>query len=573
MAQFGSNRSIASQAFVNLTDQLGNPLVSTDSSFGSSPLGTAPLTQAFFGLPNATFNLTPPDVLSVIDGTNPMPYWDVENSSNLVMSATSTYDATTETWGVKLDPGTAVSGDTLILKTRSYLVNDDNLGLRQKAFAVIAKNGTYSGSTQWNLQMSATYYSATDTALHTAVIGTALDNATWTSLSGFTTTSGTAISASARYVDLAFTLTATATVTSATSVTIKSALLSTKVGANSSFLVTETFTSSGSWVRPTGVTNLVGVIAIGAGGGGGGGGVKGGTATVQAMGGGGGGSSAWTYAQNLYVGDVGTVTIGIGAGGIGGTAGTYSKTGGGGSFGTAYGGVGATGGATTFGSYISIPGGVGGSANSTSAGTVSAGGAGGGAPTTTVYGLATLSSVGGATTLGSGVLTTNVPDASGTTSAQYATSQMPIYSTLVAGSAGGTATVTLVSGTVLSATANFGASGPGGGAGFIASGGAGGWGGDTNDRYRGGGTGGNGGGGGGGGGLRYQATNTNNGTAVLTFVGGPGGAGAANSGAGGGGGGGIYWSWPINTQSVQGTATAGTGGAGASGLVVVAYIA
>lgn len=353
MTQFGSNNSVASQAFVNLTDQAGNALVSSDSSFGSSPLGVAPLTQTFFGLPNATFNLTPPDASAVIGGDNLLPYWDVENSSSEVMAATSVYDSTTQTYGIKLDPGTATTGDYLIFKTRSYLVNDDNIGLRQKAFATIAKNGTYAGATQYNLQLSATYYSATGTVLHTAVIGTALDNATWTTINGFTTTSGTAINASARYVDLAFTLTATAPVTSATSVTIKSALLSTKVGANSSFLVTETFTSSTTWTVPTGVNYLVAVVALSGGNGGDGGNAKYVISGNAGEGAGGGEPGAYAVVRDLYIGDQSTVSIGVGAGGSGGLGGTALKTT------TAVPTSvnptnGAKGGASTFGSYLTV---------------------------------------------------------------------------------------------------------------------------------------------------------------------------------------------------------------------------
>jgi hypothetical protein len=572
MPQFGSNRSIASQAFVNLTDQLGNPLVSTDSSFGSSPLGTAPLTQAFFGLPNATFNLTPPDVLSVIDGTNSMPYWDVENSSSLVMSATSVYDATTETWGVKLDPGTAVAGNYLILKTRSYLVNDDNLGLRQKAFAVITKNGTYSGSTQWNLQMSATYYSATDTALHTAVIGTALDNATWTSLSGFTTTSGTAISASARYVDLAFTLTATATVTSATSVTIKSALLSTKVGANSSFLVTETFTASATWTRPTGVTNLISVVAIGAGGGGGGGcGTLVTSPTAGSAGGAyGGGGGGLVILQNLYVGDVATVSVGIGAGGAGGTPGVGDST-----IGTRFGGSASNGGATTFGSYISIGGGRGGWVYPTSAwNTPAVDPAPGGTATSTAFGAWVYNggTGGQVNTTSSATGTAGTASAGASYSATRGTAWPPTGGsgypnqnfTLAAGDNGGARSAGATQGTAVGTAgaggiANY-AGGGGGATPFVPL---------TTSVTNWAPTSGPGGaGGGGGGGEPAYFRNT---VAAGTYYAGNGGAGAAYTGGGGGGGG------PCGVIVIAGSAgrfaSGGTGGAGATGIIAITYVA
>jgi len=251
-------------------DNQGNPIISSDTTFGASPLGYAARVQSLFGLPNATFELTPPDTTLPINQGNQLPYWDIQDYSAGVMSGSAIYDSTTNTWGIKLNPGTATTGDYLTMTTRSYLVNDDNLSLRQKALAVVSKNGTYSSTTQWNCALTASYYSAADALLHSGTVATILDNATWTSMSGTTTTGGTAINASAQYVDLTFTLTATAPVTSATSVTIKSTLLQTSTGAaaSSTFLVSQAFTSSQTWTVPTGVTQLVSVVAYGAGGGG-----------------------------------------------------------------------------------------------------------------------------------------------------------------------------------------------------------------------------------------------------------------------------------------------------------------
>jgi hypothetical protein len=451
-----------------------------------------------------------------------------------------------------LDPGTAVAGNTLILKTRSYLVNDDNLGLRQKAFAVIAKNGTYSGSTQWNLQMSATYYSATDTALHTAVIGTALDNATWTSLSGFTTTSGTAISASARYVDLAFTLTATATVTSATSVTIKSALLSSKVGANSSFLVTETFTSSTTWNRPTGVNYLIAVVGVGGGGGGYSGAIVAGSGLFNSLGGAtqaaaGAGGAAWFLAKDVYIGDQTTVSIGVGAGGAGGTANSFSKA----AAATTQVSVtrvqGSDGGASSFGAYFSAPGGL------STGGTTTT-------PTTIIYGSS--SAIGGT----AGERGNSTIRAAGTPSAGGLSPFTIVpYSTFATGATGGT--VSGSGGTRLSGTATTSSSGIIGGAG------AAGWvqsgaGGSAIVAANSAGT---YGGGGVGASLSFYLTASG----TVTGTAGDAGAGGTASGAGGGAGGAVIGSssaaanWTGSVVSLQ----SGKGGDGGGGFVTIVYVA
>jgi hypothetical protein len=569
MAEFGSNRSIASQAFVNLTDQAGNPLVSTDSSFGSSPLGIAPLTQSFFGLPNATFNLTPPDTSAVISGANLVPYWDLENSSSEVMAATSVYDSTTETYGIKLNPGTATTGDYLIFKSRSYLVNDDNIGLRQKAFATITKNGTYSSSTQWNLTMSATYYSATDTALHTAVIGTALDNATWTTINGFTTTGGTAINAAARYVDIALTLTVTAPVTSATSVTVKSVLLATSTAASSSFLVTETFTTSQTWTRPTGVTSLVAVVAYSGGGGG-----DGGSAyyTINGYSGSeslGGNPGAYAIIRDLYIGTAASVSVGVGAGGAGGLGGTAAKTG------TAVPTptlrtAGATGGASTFGSFLSVATGI--NDNGIVPGTVVAR-----TPFIDTFVTPLAATIGTATRFDRSFF-----EANGYLDLPYQT-----YVTSSGGNGGnGTATGATLGGSVstggvltLGGTAGqgtyFAGRGSTGAPGRIDNSGAYAYVGSSlptaaGTRFAGSAQGGAGGGGGSGAWKQTVA-----GTAAVT--GGNGGSASANSASGGGGGGeAVFGGVALGTAvyfPTRGTAIGGNGGNGGAGVVIIAYIA
>jgi hypothetical protein len=128
-----------------------------------------------------------------------------------------------------------------------------------------------------------------------------------------------------------------------------------------------TYTSSGSWVCPAGVTK---VYVSGAGGGGGGGGGKQG-----GSGGGGGGGGAKADRVSLTVATGTPYTITIGAGGAGGAAGA----------------AGAAGGTTSFGALLSLAGGGGGGASGVGGvggagdfdqdgedGTVSYGGNGGG---------------------------------------------------------------------------------------------------------------------------------------------------------------------------------------------------
>ena len=351
MARFGSSGGITNQQLTATVDSQGNQIITSDTSFGASPLGYAPLVQSLFGLPNATFELTPASTSLPIDASNPLPYWRVENASS-VMTATSVFDSGTNTWGVKLDPGTAAANDYLALTTRSYLVNDDNLQLRQLALAVISKGGTYSGTTQWNLQLIASYYSATDTLLHSGTVATVYDNGTWTSMSGTTTTGGTAISASAHYVDLSFKMNATAAVSSSTFVTIKSCLLQTSAKNTNSFIVSETFTESGTWTIPTGVTQLVGAAVLGAGGGGGSGAyafTNVASGNARASGGGGGGAGALYIAFNTPISGT-ALTISVGAGGVGGTVTASSGT-------FTSGNAGGAGGASSIGSIISSGGG------------------------------------------------------------------------------------------------------------------------------------------------------------------------------------------------------------------------
>jgi hypothetical protein len=361
MPQFGSSNNLVSQNLSQTVDNQGNPIISSDTTFGASPLGYAARVQALFGLPNATFELTPPDTTATINQGNQLPYWDIQDYSAGVMSGSAIYDSTTNTWGIKLNPGTATTGDYLTMTTRSYLVNDDNLSLRQKALAVVSKNGTYSSTTQWNMNLTATYYDGANTVLHSGTVATIYDNTTWTSMAGTTTTSGTAINGAAQYVDLTFTLTATAPVTSSTSVTIKSVLLQTSAGASAStFLVTQAFTSSQTWTVPTGVTNLVAVLAIGAGQGGRSGNIRyvrgrATTATTQAGTAGKGGDLV--LARDIALGTATSVSVSVGAGGAGGAGTSHTKTAGLTTTPTISPGAASNGGNSSFGSFVVAAGG------------------------------------------------------------------------------------------------------------------------------------------------------------------------------------------------------------------------
>jgi hypothetical protein len=558
MPQYGSSQNLISTNLSQTVDNQGNPIISSDTGYGASPLGYAARAQALFGLPNSTFELTPPDTTAVISAANPLPYWDVQDYSSGVMSGSAIYDSTTNSWGVNLNPGTATTNDYITMITRSYLINDSNLSLRQQAFAIVSKVGTYSSTTQWNLELTASYYDSTNTLLHSGTVATIYDNATWTSMAGTTTTSGTAINAAAHYVDLQFKLTATAAVTSATSVTIKSVILTTSTGIGKSLLVTETFTSSGTWTRPTGVTTLIGVIAVGGGGGGGGGGSRWQiSANSYANGGGGGGSGGFVFIPNLYVGDVATVSVGIGAAGVGGTAG--EKVVGDATNGTLTGQTGATGGATTFGAYLTASGGVGGTggtAGATQPSGTALGGAGG-ASTTSVFGG---SAVAGATGAGATMQGTSVAAGSTSISAfQY----FPFSETPAAGAAGGSASTS--AGTAY----EIGALGVGGSAGYQGGGGAGACAGAAaGSRLSKAAVAAQRGAGGGGAGIGQNAPTSSS----QVIRAGAGGSASIGSGAGGGGGGGLGIS-NVTVNLSQQNYVGGAGGNGASGYVVVAYIA
>jgi hypothetical protein len=556
MAQFGSNLSIGAQNRSAVTDSNGNLIVSPDDGFGGSPLGVAARTQALYGIPNANFDILPPDPYTAITVANQLPYWDV--SVDGLGTATMSYDDTTQSWAVRLDPtaGTG-AGETITLKTRTYLLNDSNLTLRQKAFLSLTKVGTQATS-EWDVVLGATYYSEAGVQLSTYNIGTANSGSVFTTINGFTTSGTAAIDPAAHYADLSITLTTSGSVAGTALVDLNSLLIQTSTGGGGgaqSFLLTQTFTSSGTFTVPTGV-DYVTVVAVGAGQGGGGGGNAVGRSTsavLNAKGGDGGATGYYALVRDIYVGNVGTagISVGIGAGGTGGTAFAFNKaaaaTGTDSNSPTA----GASGGNTTFGTYLTVSGArtapsgffdiasaagaTGGQGGGATGGPGSAAGAGG---------------IGGTHIIGS----TN--------------NGAPFIAFWAGGVAGGTAT----------GSGGTGASGNGGAAGTalaIAGGGGGGGGAAANANILSaiasvGGIGGPGGGASGGGASARYATTT----ATIVATAGAGATAAANTGAGGGGGGACAVAF-VGTATYNPstlTTTSGAGGNGGSGLLKVIYV-
>jgi len=560
--RFGSDSSFYTTLNSPMVDPNGVVVIDPSNKFGSSPLGVALREQAAFGLPNASFNLLPPDPNAAIEDTeNPLPFWRLQTTSSI--TATPTYDTTNQTWGIKLDPGTASSGEYLTLKTRAWITTDDNVALRQKASLALAKVGTYSGSTQWNLTLSAVNYDHTNTAVSTAVIGTVFDNTTWTSISGTTTPGGSAIPSTVSWVEFTIKLTATATVSSSTGVTLQSLLLASSTPLSNSFIVTQSFPASTTWTPPTGVTNLLGVLVVGGGGGGQGGVLRtqtGGVTTTDGAQGGSGG--AVIFLRNLAINAGSAITIGIGTAGAGGTAQTFSKALGAGTAGLAATlgpSTGGNGGATTFGTYVTAAGGIGGTSTVLDTrtpvpsnpqialdGAFPSAGAGGNGKTPSVGSALTIDG----TNIGGGSIYT----------------LYPIVTTLPTAGAAGTGSIS-ITGTGVGTTFVRTGLGTAGSPGF-----GGGGGGDNQWRYDGnlaGSAPGNGGAGAAGAAGRSIGGSVTSGTVTMTLTAGVGGAAGTNSGAGGGGAGAI--SVFLQTASAF-NLTSGVGGAGGAGLVVVSYV-
>lgn len=537
MANYNTSATTAAQSTNGIYDYSGVPVVSSGNTFGDSPLGVAARSQAIYGIANAQFNLLPNNTAAeLVDSENPLPYWTIGNYSGGRIVPKSFFDTTTGTWSVELNPTAGSSADYLELKTRSYLLTDDNLALRQKAYLTMSKGTAYAGSTQFNVVLSAEYFDVNGTSLSSYSIGTALDNTAMTSISGITTSGSAAINAAAAYVDFTIKLSVTATVTSGVKVYLKSFFIQTSQAATGSFLITETFTSSGTFNVPTGV-NYVTVMALGAGGGGAGGRVTASNGTSATAADAGGGRQAyWALRRDIYVGGSGgSVSVGIGAGGTGGTATALNKAAAATTTLTATPTTPGNASATTFGTFLSVPG-----PQGLTAGDVPTG----------VYGT---DSVAPPASPGTHSISTYV-QAPFTT---FGTVSNP--GTAGSGSGGGNG-ASGAAGAAAAGTGIAGGGGNGGGgtasaassagagsAGFVA-----------------------GSGGGGGAAARYI-----NATQTVVVTGGNGGNAVANTGGGGGAGGAacVAASTSANYNASTITLTSGKGGNGATGIVVVAYVA
>jgi hypothetical protein len=516
MAQFGSGRSIIAQNQSAVADSNGNLIVSPDDSFGASPLGVAARTQALYGIPNANFDILPADPYTAISSGNVLPYWDTVVSGE--GTALMQYDTDTQSWAVQLDPtASTTSGETITMRARTYLLNDSDLTLRQKAFASITKVGTQATS-EWDLVLSATYYSEAGVQLSTYDIGTANSGTTWTTINGFTTSGTAAIDSAAHYADIALTLTTSGSVAGTALVNINSLLIQTSTGSGGaqSFLLTQTFTSSGDFVVPPGV-DYVSVVGMAGGNGGNGGGLTCVSATsANGPGGAGGRGPYWLQREAIYVGGLGTISVGIGAGGSGGTATSFTKAAAGTTTLTATATTGGLGASTTFGSLLTI--------------------ARGSADVSLPYGLTQLGqSTGGVggTSIGAGT----APGGAGQPHPLLSFTSAPFTTLGTAGSAGGSAT-----GTGGSAAVNGTGGAANGTAGIAA------------------------GGGGGGGSFAGSAAGLN------AVQGGPGGIGAAGGGGSGGGGAGRYINGTVTITGTAGNGANGTylssGGGGGGGIAV-----
>ena len=333
MAQFGSGRSIIAQNQSAVTDPNGNLIVSPDNEFGGSPLGVAARNQVSIGVPNGTFNLLPADPVGAITTSNPLPYWDLYYDEGFVTEMS--YDTTNQTNSVSIDPtavGTALG--TAILKTRIPIISDDGLDVRHYVASSLVPTIKVAGGSKWTATLTSQYYDTTGAAIGTPyVIGTLLERGTATTLASYTNASGP-ISTSAAELELAYTL-VVGTASPTYLLDIKSVLVATEYGVvgggggGGGTVIpgweSQEFLSSGNFVVPTGV-EYVTVWAVGGGQGGDGGILTVSNATTSSARGGSGGRSAWwVLRRDIYVGNVGTVTVGIGAGGTGGTAQTFTK--------------------------------------------------------------------------------------------------------------------------------------------------------------------------------------------------------------------------------------------------------
>lgn len=293
----------------------------------------------------------------------------------------------------------------------------------------------------------------------------------------------------------------------------------------------QTFTSSGTWTKPSGA-NFVMVEAWGGGGGGGGAGLGSSGSGYIPKGGTGGGGGAYVYRLFLASDLTSTVAVTVGAGGAGGVGNASD-----------FGGTGSAGGNSSFGSYLTSYGGGRGTAGNAYGTQNVDGGQGGGVLSSTAPSITSSS--------------TNVAGQFGSAPGNRSSPQS-------GGFAGGSASVS---------PANQGIPGNPGGS-----------------SYQGGAAGGNGGGGDPGQAYAGSAggsgsSDQGGGGTAGAVGGGAGGAGAAGVGRGGSGGGGGGGRLPGNggnggaggfpagggggAGSALDSGTGGTGGAGGAGLVRV----
>jgi hypothetical protein len=281
-------------------------------------------------VPNGTFNLLPNDAYAAITNANLLPYWDLVAEEGIV--ATMVFDDTAQTWSVEIDPtavGTALG--TAVLSTRIPIVNDDGLQVRHYVASTLIQGVKVAGTSKWTASLKAQYIDATGTLIGTAyTIGTIAERGTATSIAGYTNLSGP-IPTNAAELLLGYTL-AVGTASPTYYLQLKSIVVATEygvIGGGGGTVMPgydyQEFLDSGTFTVPTGV-EYVNVWAVGGGAGGGSGEVTSSNNTTSSAQGGSGGRSAWwVLRRDIYVGDVGTVSVGIGAGGTGGTAITFTK--------------------------------------------------------------------------------------------------------------------------------------------------------------------------------------------------------------------------------------------------------
>ena len=627
-SRFGSDRTSTSQNLSSTLDALGNPIISTDVSFGASPLGEAARTQVALGVPNGTFNLLPNDPLLPIDSSNPLPYWDFEANGDL--SATMDYTDATQTWSVILDPNSAGSGDYAILKTRIPIINDEGLDVRHFVSSSLIQEAKPASLTAWTLNLTAQYYDTTGAAIGTAyTIGTLTETSTSTNLSSYTNTSGP-IDTTAAELEIAYTITRGATGLSEVVAILRSVLVATDYGSvggggggsyiplavitaagdlikgaasgsatriaqgskdqvltvlgtalgsvgwadipadpSPQFYIEE-FNASTTWTVPTGVLKLEALVILGSGGGGGGGASSLLTTSATRNGGGGGGGGGLWYKENVYLNGAGSVVVTIGAGGAGGAGGTSTKAAAGTAVVSTAGLIGSHGGDTSFGSFGSAQGGRRGSGGGTAAG-----GAGGASATASGNGywsgdaFTTSSLYASQNSGGDGGAGGSAGVAAGVALGNSLSSTRSLSVPYMTGTAAGTG----ATGGSATITGGAGSAAPGavGGRANYWAGGAGAGGVSSTVADTGGSATVGGGGGGGAGRLSVTVAGT------YTVTGGNGGNGNGTTVAGGGGGGGggaavfIATAGAPYTNSVA-TTTGGSGGNGSNARIVIAYI-